>query len=958
MTNDEWELLTAFVRTRSDAAFAELTGRYARLVYGRCLRQLGDRHAAEDVTQGVFLVLAAKAAGLPADVPLAAWLYRVAGLACRNEVKMRARRRRHEAAAAADRARALAPTDDAVTALAPLLDAAVDRLGAADRQAVLMRYFDGLSVADVAAALGVAENTAGRRLLRAVEKLRRTFAAGGVTVPAAAVGAAVTAVVAATASPPAGAATPAAAVHARRAARSLRWAAWAPAAAAAAVGATVVAAVVLVATWPDPPARPLPAQLAIAPVAVVAPPAAPVDRPASAVPGLVQLCQWDVVLDDAAAAAVADAGRPVDTPSKGYHAFTGDAAALRRAVAAALAAGTVPLVSHEAQAIPLPQSEYDGKRSNPQLAAIYSADRGGRFLSVQAISQRRDDRFDRQPDGTVRLHLDHPDLNAGVADRPYTNPRRLPGGSGVVFDGDLAPGRAVWFVVRLPGRSGRVYHHLIAWEAYRVTAAEAATIAFPTDAGWWCQHGPEQVRLWADAARVWADGTGIGTGGTRLWAGSRPLGPPSLGRPVSSGETVWLTALCRPSEAPWCWWDPAGHPAATGGRVPDDAGPPAGLWADVNVYSTRPSDRPSSATADDQDWGEADEPFGLSDDRPVPGDAGHLTVGVPVGPWAEVGRLRYGQPLTAGGVRYEIAPSPDNPDYWAKLTRRGVLDDQFHLVAVQRDGTKHRFEVRRELMWGQPGLTRDLTEDAYAEGGPTKIDYFSVRTRRREFVTFDRFAARPATPLPTDPTRAAVDAAMAGIAARHLQVGLDLWRQQRLGHLLDWSSANADWNDGQRLLARAAVATDEAGVRGLLDADAPQAAAAVPQLAHLVATGEAIRTAVARRFGEPAAHDLLDRPGLFEDLQGELTGVNWSGTLGSRYHVHPYTDMESNDGWLPHVTWRQGPTGAYALDVDDLFPDAAAVARLAERCRRADDVRRRVGTASLDELRRAVAAGS
>ncbi len=67
-----------------------------------------------------------------------------------------------------------------------------------------MRYFEGRTVGEVAAALGVAENTAGRRLLRATAKLRATFAAGGVTVPAAGVGAAVAAVVAATASPAAG----------------------------------------------------------------------------------------------------------------------------------------------------------------------------------------------------------------------------------------------------------------------------------------------------------------------------------------------------------------------------------------------------------------------------------------------------------------------------------------------------------------------------------------------------------------------------------------------------------------------------------------------------------------------------------------------------------------------------------------------------------------------------------
>ncbi len=47
--------------------------------------------------------------------------------------------------------------------------------------------------------------------------------------------------------------------------------------------------------------------------------------------------------------------------------------------------------------------------------------------------------------------------------------------------------------------------------------------------------------------------------------------------------------------------------------------------------------------------------------------------------------------------------------------------------------------------------------------------------------------------------------------------------------------------------------------------------------------------------------------------------------------------------------------------MDDLFPDAAAVDRLADRCRLADDVRRAVAgghpTASLDDVRRRLVRG-
>src|SRR5437868_3410053 len=56
--SDDFELLQQFVRERSDAAFEALSKRHAGLVYSAALRQTGDPHMAEDVTQAVFAVLA------------------------------------------------------------------------------------------------------------------------------------------------------------------------------------------------------------------------------------------------------------------------------------------------------------------------------------------------------------------------------------------------------------------------------------------------------------------------------------------------------------------------------------------------------------------------------------------------------------------------------------------------------------------------------------------------------------------------------------------------------------------------------------------------------------------------------------------------------------------------------------------------------------------------------------
>jgi DNA-directed RNA polymerase specialized sigma24 family protein len=59
--HDDFELLREYSDQSSQPAFCELVRRYIDLDYSSAVRQMGDAHAAEDVTQTVFIVLAKKA---------------------------------------------------------------------------------------------------------------------------------------------------------------------------------------------------------------------------------------------------------------------------------------------------------------------------------------------------------------------------------------------------------------------------------------------------------------------------------------------------------------------------------------------------------------------------------------------------------------------------------------------------------------------------------------------------------------------------------------------------------------------------------------------------------------------------------------------------------------------------------------------------------------------------------
>lgn len=198
---DDHELLRAYVERRDDAAFAELVARHADMVYAAATRQVGRSGLAEDVTQAAFILLARKASRIGAGVVVAAWLHKATRYSALNAMRIEQRRRVHErmageqaAAAALQRAepaKATASLDWAQGAV--LLDDGVARLGKLDREAVVLRFLERRSYADVARALGVSEEAAQMRVSRAIEKLRMFFRRHGLTVSAAVLRAAVNA---------------------------------------------------------------------------------------------------------------------------------------------------------------------------------------------------------------------------------------------------------------------------------------------------------------------------------------------------------------------------------------------------------------------------------------------------------------------------------------------------------------------------------------------------------------------------------------------------------------------------------------------------------------------------------------------------------------------------------------------------------------------------------------------
>jgi RNA polymerase sigma factor (sigma-70 family) len=169
---DDWKLLQEYAQSGSRSALDELVRRHVEMVHAAALRQVGDRHLAEDVTQAVFIILMRRAKSISSKVVLGGWLFQVTRYAAADVRKQSLRRRRHEQQAAVmkgmhagidvgDRDRLMAELDEAVASLP-----------ATDRDAVVMKYLQGKSYGELAEVQGISEPASRQRVFRALAKMR------------------------------------------------------------------------------------------------------------------------------------------------------------------------------------------------------------------------------------------------------------------------------------------------------------------------------------------------------------------------------------------------------------------------------------------------------------------------------------------------------------------------------------------------------------------------------------------------------------------------------------------------------------------------------------------------------------------------------------------------------------------------------------------------------------------
>ena len=176
MTDED--LMTAF-QGGDDSAFEQLYARYQRQVYHYIFRRMANGPRAEELTQEVFMGLIRSRGSWRQEASFKTYLYRIAFNQCASEAR-RADFRTTEPLERPDgseidvEAGGPGPDGDASRREeAALVANALTSLDDDQREAIVLREYQGLSYEEIAEVLGVAVGTVKSRIFRGKLELKR-----------------------------------------------------------------------------------------------------------------------------------------------------------------------------------------------------------------------------------------------------------------------------------------------------------------------------------------------------------------------------------------------------------------------------------------------------------------------------------------------------------------------------------------------------------------------------------------------------------------------------------------------------------------------------------------------------------------------------------------------------------------------------------------------------------------
>jgi RNA polymerase sigma factor (sigma-70 family) len=731
---DDEELLVRYASGGSEAAFASLAARYVNLVFSAALRFTGDAHHAEEITQAVFVILARKAGSLRRGTVLSGWLYQTARLTAANFVKGEIRRRRREQEAYMQ---STLTEPDAATwqQVAPKLDEAMGRLSEADRNAVVLRYFENKTSQEVAVTLKITEAAAHKRVSRAVDRLRTflttTALAGAVaanSVQAAPAGVAATVAAAAKG-------TMISATITTLVEGTMKTMTWLKLKFAAGIGAaTLLAAGAGVAGMMrigvgTPPAGPAPQTEVVFWQAIVDTPTFerlfPAQPPAGGTNDYqLRRIQFDVLLETLQSAA--NDGNFVDCGDRMiWLERQGGGWPFRQTKSLF---GSASLVSRNAQ-----RSEQNG-------TAMVNG-----FVNFRSNARQADLELDCYWSVNFTQFDAHgfPAHTGGAHSTRNEN-----------WTGAIPTGEAVCFEAGLTGDYKPAgLHHLAVFQAVAAPADLADDLRGETSITRWLAGGPEAALKNIRLAREWARDAAPAA----YLSGEHAVA-------VTAGTIAKVVAIGQPSRWPGFWWDTNGLPVKADphwGEAFPDAAFEVVLSLAPGIGTTDVSARTSDGSPVSFNSGSSRDPWNtFSIGNGIDKDlqrrletAGHVDVALNhgIGEWQEIGVIHAGESNAIDGGTFALEPidSRVGPSQ-IHIHFHFAYDPAWDVTLAAVDKRGHRTVFSGGIGMGQLSKRENRELYGFLDADKKAVDHLSILKRPVKEDVLPNIATMPRTPIPSD----------------------------------------------------------------------------------------------------------------------------------------------------------------------------------------------------------------
>ncbi len=171
------ELVSSYVETRQNDFFEQLYNRYCDKVHRKCLSFTKDQVQAEDLTQDIFLKLVTKLDSFKYQARFSTWLYSITHNYCADQTRIRNRRDELIIGDNWDLIGSIQeenPTEQ-LEQSAQHLKQAMGMLSTEERQLLMMKYQQEVSIKELAVQNALTESAVKMRLKRSRDRLRQFY---------------------------------------------------------------------------------------------------------------------------------------------------------------------------------------------------------------------------------------------------------------------------------------------------------------------------------------------------------------------------------------------------------------------------------------------------------------------------------------------------------------------------------------------------------------------------------------------------------------------------------------------------------------------------------------------------------------------------------------------------------------------------------------------------------------